>query len=194
MLDKIEKRLIDSAIRIVKGGEGCLYVIQIGELSYEPLIKNDLDKFSIMEDAQQKRMDILAKTDGACIINQEGELIAYGQKINETKSFEGYGTRNSAAFSASLLGNISIMGSQEQKKVKIFKQGGIVMQIDCLEKDVEKNTDKAVSLLSSIGIGTIGAIGTSLAIPALGVMLIPGIIIFSGSHYLINLLKNKELK
>lgn len=188
-ITSIEKKLIDSVIRILKDGEGCLYIINTGHINSEPLIKNDFEKFSIFEEFYQKRMDILAKTDGACIIDQEGYLIAYGARINSTNSFEGYGTRHSAAYSASLAGNISILGSQENKKVRIFKEGKLVMQIDALEKDIEGKTDKAVNILESVGIGTIGTLGVGLIIPT-GIALLPGVLIFASSHYLIkNLLK-----
>ena len=190
-LESIEKRLIDSTIRIIKDGEGCLFVIQLGELKYEPLIKNDFEKFSIMDDANNKRMDLMAKTDGACIINKEGELIAYAQKINETKAFEGYGTRHSAGFSASLLGNISILGSQENKKVRIFKEGAMIMQLDTLEKDIEKKTGQAVNLLESVGIGSLATLTAGALFPIAAVAIIPGILIFGSSHFIIKAIMEK---
>lgn len=192
MIDTIEKKLIDSAIRVVKHGEGCLYVIKLGELDSEPLIKNDLEKFSILEDANNKRMDILAKMDGACIVNTEGELFAYGVKINHTKSFEGFGTRHAAGFSASLTGNISILGSQENKKVRIFRDGKLVMQLDTLEKGIETQTGKAVSLLESIGVGAISTLSAGLMFPVAGVTLLPGILIFGSVHYIIKALTDKK--
>jgi DNA integrity scanning protein DisA with diadenylate cyclase activity len=192
MIDKIEKALIDSAIRIVKDGEGCLYVIKLGELSHEPLVKNDLEKFSIFEESNQKRMDILAKVDGACIIDKEGYLIAYGQKINDTRAFDGYGTRHSAGFTATLTGNISILGSQESKKVKIFKNGQMLMQLDILEKDIEKRTGEAANLLESIGAGAGATILANIAFPIAAVAIIPGILIFGSSHFIIKTLLNKK--
>jgi DNA integrity scanning protein DisA with diadenylate cyclase activity len=179
----IEKKLIDSAIRIIKEGEGCLFVIKKGDLSYEPLMVNDFKPFSIFEDIYQKRMDILAKVDGACIINDKGELIAYGMRINSTMSFTGFGTRHSAAYTASY-GNLAILGSQENKKVRIFKEGRIIMQIDALEKGIEQQTGNAVSILESVGVGTLGAIGAGLMLPTLGITLIPGILVFGSSHFI----------
>jgi len=193
MIEKIEQKLIDSAIRVIKDGEGCLYIIKLKELDCEPLVKNDLpESFSIFDDANQKRLDILAKTDGACIINEKGELISYGMKINNTKSFEGYGCRHSAGFSASLLGNISILGSQENKKVRIFKEGKLILQIDAMEKDIESKTGKAVNILESIGAGAITTLGVGI-IGVTGIALLPGILIFGSSHYLIrSLLDNSK--
>ena len=191
MIDKIEQKLIDSAIRVVKSGEGCLFVIKVNKVKCEPLMKNDLiEPFSIFKDFYQKRLDILAKLDGACIVNSKGELINYGMKINQTKSFLGYGTRHSAGYSTSLDGNISILGSQESKKVRIFKEGKLVMQIDTLEKNIESKTKHAVNILESIGVGALGTIGAGMFVPV-GIALIPGIIIFGSSHYLIKQLLSK---
>ena len=193
MIDKIEQKLIESAIRVVKDGEGCLFIIKINDtLSCEPLLKNDLtEPFSIFEDFYQKRLDILAKIDGACIVTIDGNLQSYGMKINKTKSFIGFGTRHSAAYSASIDGNISILGSQESKKVRIFKRGKLIMQLDVLEKGIENRTRTAVTLLESIGVGTIGTIGAGMLFP-IGIALIPGILIFGSSHYLIKSLLKRD--
>jgi len=191
-IKSIEQKLIDSAIRVVKSGEGCLYVIKLGELDHEPMIINDLpEPFSIFEDFYQKRLDILAKLDGACIIDKDGMLIAHSIKINNTKSFSGFGCRHSAAYTASLKGNTAILGSQENKKVKIFREGKMIMQIDVLEKDIEKKTGEAVNILESIGIGALSTLGAGMLIPAAGVALLPGILIFGSSHFLVKSLLNR---
>jgi len=191
MIDKIEQALIDSTIRILKSGEGCLYVIKQKDLACDPLIENDLEPFSIFDESNQKRMDILAKTDGACIIDDAGNLFAYGMKINSTKSFSGFGTRHAAALTASSKGNISILGSQESKKVKIFKKGRLIMQIDALENDIEKKTPQAVNLLESIGAGAVVSLGAGVLFPA-AVALIPGILVFGSSHFLIKSLLKRD--
>jgi hypothetical protein len=68
---------------------------------------------------------------------------------------------------------------------QIFKNGKLVMQLDALERNIHTKTSDAVSILESIGIGTLGTIGASLMVPTLGLSLIPGILIFGTSHYLI---------
>lgn len=189
MIDKIEKKLIESAIRVVRDGEGCLFVIKQNALDYEPLIKNDLEPFSIFEDTVQKRLDILAKTDGACIINDKGQLVGYGMRINSQNTLNGYGTRHSAAYSSSLKGNIAVLGSQESKKIRIFKEGKMIMQIDALEKNID--TSKAVNILESVGVGALGTLGIGI-LGITGLALIPGIILFGSSHFIIKYLANKE--
>jgi hypothetical protein len=65
------------------------------------------------------------------------------------------------------------MVSEEDKKVRIFKAGKMVMQIDPFQKGVEKSVPEAVNVLESVGAGTIGAIGTSILVPSLGIYLVP---------------------
>ena len=60
----------------------------------------------------------------------------------------------------------------------------MIMQIDALQKNVENEVPQAVDLLESVGAGAIGTIGTTLLIPALGITLLPGIIVFGSAYYL----------
>jgi hypothetical protein len=130
--------------------------------------------------------------DGAVIIDKNGFMKAYGVMIKSTKTFKNFGTRHSAALTASSIkGNLVVIISEEDKKLRILKDGKMIMQIDALQKDVEKSVPLAVNLLESVGAGAIGAIGTSLLIPALGITLIPGIIVFGSAYYLGKLLSNK---
>jgi hypothetical protein len=117
---------------------------------------------------------------------------AYAAQIADVKPFPSYGTRHSGAYTASLPGNIVILASEEDAKVRIFKNGKLVMQLDALERNIHTKTSDAVSILESIGIGTLGTIGASLMVPTLGLSLIPGILIFGTSHYLIKQLNQTK--
>ena len=64
------------------------------------------------------------------------------------------------------------------------------MQIDALETGIEHKTSQAVGLLESIGIGALGTIGAGLIIPATAIAIIPGILIFGSSHFLLKHLLN----
>jgi len=88
-------------------------------------------------------------------------------------------------------GNLVVVISEEDRKLRILKDGKMIMQIDALQKNAEKSISKVVNILESIGAGTIGTIGTSLLVPALGIALLPGIIVFGSAHYLIKLLLKK---
>jgi len=117
---------------------------------------------------------------------------AYGVMIKSTRTLKNFGTRHSAGITASQKGNLVIVVSEEDRKLRILREGKMIMQIDALQKDTEKAIPKAVGLLESVGVGTIGTIGTSLLVPTLGIALVPGIIVFGSVHYLGRLLVKKK--
>jgi DNA integrity scanning protein DisA with diadenylate cyclase activity len=189
-MEKVEKILVDIALKICKQRKGCMFVIMNNPFDYAPLIEQDIKPFSIFDN--QRRLETLALVDGACIINPQGNLIAYAVQILNVKP-RGYGgTRHQASYTASLNGNIVIISSEEDAKVRIFKEGKLVIQIDSLEKNIETRTSEAVSFLESIGVGTIGTIGVSVLAPSFGLTLIPGVIIFGTAHYLSQKLFDKK--
>ena len=189
-IQKIEEILIGIAIKIARQEKGCLFVIKQNGLQYENLIPQDVKPFRIIDN--QRRLEALALVDGACIIDKNGDLIAYAAQISNTKSFKGFGTRHSAAFTASLNKNIAILASEEDKKIRVFKNGKLLMQIDPMEKNIEHRTKEAVNVLESIGAGSIVTLGASVLAPTLGITLIPGIVIFGSTYYLIKMLQKKK--
>ena len=184
---KLEEVLIQVGLRIAKRGEGALFVV--GDVEYKPLVEQKVPPFVVVNNP--KLLESLALMDGAVIIDFDGRLKAYGVKIKSTKVLKNFGTRHSAALSASKKGNFVVIVSEEDKKVKILKEGKMVMQLDALQKDVEKTVPSAVDFLESIGAGTIGAIGTGLLVPTLGLTLLPGVVIFGSAYYLIKLLSRR---
>lgn len=187
-LKKIEEVLIHVGLRIAKRGEGALFVV--GDVDYEPLVEQSVSPFNIIENS--KLLESLALMDGAVIINHDGMMKAYGAMIKTKKTLKNFGTRHSAGLSASeVKSNLVVLISEEDKKIRILKQGKMIMQIDALQKNVEKSVPDAVHLLESIGAGTIGAIGTSLLVPGLGITLVPGIVLFGSAYYLVKVMHNK---
>lgn len=187
---KIEETLIQVGLRIAKRGEGALFVV--GKVKYEPLIDQSIPKFKATENP--KLLESLALIDGAVILDKQGYVTAYGVKIKSSLIFKNYGTRHSAALGASKNGNLVVLVSEEDKKIKILRNGKMIMQIDALQKNVEKSVHGAVNIMESIGAGTIGTIGTSLLVPALGISLLPGIIVFGSTYYLGKILHGKLSK
>jgi DNA integrity scanning protein DisA with diadenylate cyclase activity len=184
-LKKIEEILIQTGIEIAKKGEGALFIIS-NKCKYKKLLKQKIDKFSIFEKGAQKLLLSIAMIDGAVVVNREGVVVQYGAKLESKGVFRGYGTRHSAAYSASKTEDaIAILVSQEERKIKIFKQGKLIVQIDALQKNVEKQVSKANELLESVGVGTLSAIGVSALAPTLGIAIVPGIILFGAPYYLV---------
>jgi len=196
-IKEIEEKILKLAIHIARDGEGALFVIG-DKVDYSLLIKQKMKPFSVLESGSEKTLRALAVIDGAVIIDREGRVIKYGAMIKKARPYVGYGTRHAAAITASKNKNIAIMCSEEEHKVKIFKNGKFIMQIDALQKGIEKNIHKIATLLESLGAGFIGTIGVAALAPALGIALLPGVIIFGGGYYAIkslikvlNKVKNK---
>lgn len=188
-LKDLQETLIQVGLRIAKRGEGALFVI--GDTKYKPLVKQSVPPFKVKDNP--KLLESLAIIDGAVIIDKQGFMRAYGVMIKATKTFKNFGTRHSAGISAATGDNMVVLISEEDRKIRILKKGKMIMQIDALQKNVEESVPRAVDLIESIGAGTIGTIGTSLLIPALGITLVPGILVFGSAYYLGKLL-SKRLK
>jgi len=183
---KIKEKILVIAIELAKKGYGALFVITVGSnVEYSKLIKQNIPPFSIFKPGADKLLKSIATIDGAVIINKEGMVENYGVMIKKSKPFVGYGTRHAAAMTACKNKNLVILCSEEERKVKIFRDGKFIMQVDALEKNIEKNIPELVTVLESVGAGFIGTVGTITLAPALGIALIPGVLIFGGSYYAI---------
>ena len=184
---KLEELLIQVGLRIAKRGEGALFVV--GNVNYKPLVDQNVPPFKVLDNP--KLLESLALMDGAVVINPEGVMKAYGVMIKSKKTFRNFGTRHSAALTAAKGDNLVVIVSEEDKKIRILKHGKMVMQIDALQRDVEKTVPRAVEFLESVGAGTIGAIGTGLLVPALGITFLPGVVIFGSAYYLVKVISKK---
>ena len=187
-LKKLEKVLVQVGLRIAKRGEGALFVV--GDVEYKALIDQTVPAFKVIDNP--KLLESLALMDGAIIIDKNGLLKAYGAMIKSTTTFRNFGTRHSAGLTASKNpNNLVIIISEEDRKIRILKNGKMMMQVDALQKNVEDSVSDAVNVLEGIGAGTLGAIGTSIIAPSLGLALLPGIVIFGSGYYLTKLLAKK---
>jgi len=186
-MKKLEELLIQVGLRIAKRGEGALFVI--GDVEYKTLIKQQVPSFNALNNP--KLLESLALMDGAVLLDRKGMVRAYGIMVKSRQAFKNFGTRHSAGLSASYNGNIAIIISEEDRKIRIMKNGKMVMQIDALQKNVEKSVPEVVHILESLGAGTVGTIGTSLLVPALGIAFLPGVVLFGSAYYLARLLRKR---
>ncbi len=181
---KIQELLITVGLRIAKRGDGALFIV--GEVEYKPLMDQQVPSFNALKNP--KLLESLALMDGAVILNKEGVVTAYGVMVKSKKAFKNFGTRHSAGLSSSKGDNLVVIVSEEDRKIRILKSGKMIMQIDALQKNVEKSVPQAVNMLGSLGAGTVGAIGTGLLVPGLGIALVPGIVVFGSAYYLAKIL------
>lgn len=189
MNNTLNEKIIEVALKIAKRGEGALIVV--GKCEYTPLVKQEVKPFNILDNP--KLLESLALMDGAVILDKFGILEAYGVKIKSNKIFPNFGTRHSAGMSASSNnGTTAYVISEEDKKIRVFKGGRQVMQIDALEKKIETKISEAARILETIGAGTLGSVGASILLPTLGIAFVPGIIVFATSYWVINEIRRRE--
>ncbi len=186
-LKKLEELLIQVGLKIARRGEGALFIV--GSTSYKTLVKQSVKPFYIKDNL--KLLESLALMDGAVVISKDGKMKAYGAMIKSTKTLKNFGTRHSAAISASKGENLVVVVSEEDRKVKIIKNGKMLMQFDALQRNVEEEISSAINILESVGAGTLGTIGTSLLVPGLGLTLLPGVIVFGSAYYLTKVLTKR---
>src|SRR3989338_10477921 len=148
---KLQELLIQVGLRIAKRGEGALFVV--GSTEYKPLIKQQVPSFNALRNP--KLLESLALMDGAVILDKTGWVKAYGAMVKSKKAFRNFGTRHSAGLSSSYNGNTAVIVSEEDRKIRIMRNGKMVIQIDALQKNVEKSVHGAVEILESVGAGTI---------------------------------------
>jgi len=188
-IKEIEECLMKVGLRIANRKEGALFVV--GKTKYEPLIEQSVPPFDAIKNP--KLLESLALIDGAVILDNKGTVKAYGVLIKTKKAYKNFGTRHSAAITASEdEKNFVLLVSEEDKKLRIFKKGKMIMQIDPEHKDVQKSISSATRILESIGVGTVGTIGVGILAPALGITLLPGVVVFGAAHYFGKRLFSKE--
>lgn len=188
-MKELEECLIKVGLRVANRNDGALFVV--GKTKYAPLIDQTVPKFEAKKNP--KLLESLALIDGAVILNHKGVVEAYGVLIKTDAAFKNFGTRHSAAMTASKdKNNFVLLVSEEDKKLRIFKHGKMVMQIDPKEKNVEQSITPAATILESIGVGTMGTIGVGLLAPTLGIALLPGVVVFGAAHYFGKKLFNKK--
>jgi len=190
-LMRVEKKVLDIALKIA-GQDGALFVI--GELEegkdYELLFPNIFEgkNFNVLRRGMDKLLEKLAQVDGATIIQKDGTIVAVGALIKNSKSFFGAGTRHSAAKTISEKAELVVLVSEEDKNVKLFKGGQLILIMDPETKEIKRYSKKILDFINANDAALIG--GGLAATSVLGVPILPGIFVFGGSYYLIrNLIK-----
>lgn len=179
---KIEKIIIEIALEIASEKKGALFVIG-NNFAYKRMMKLEISPLNVLDTANKRIIKNLATMDGACLINRQGYLHECGVMIKSSAVLKGYGTRHIAGLSASKDKNIAILASEEDAKVRIFRDGKLVLQLDSLVKNKKESVHAAIGVLEAVGAGAITTIGAVTLIPAFAISFIPGVLIFGTSYY-----------
>jgi len=182
--DKVYEIILPVAKQIARTKEGALFVIGPSNKFrhlYDTLFPQILAKCNLKQAGMAKVLEKLATLDGAVIISNEGDLIAYGVKIKKSIPVPGYGTKHAAAagITTYVPDSIAVLVSEEINWVKVFKNGKIILEMDS-EENPKSMENKIISFLSEGDTALLTAGGISAAI--LGGAAIAPIMIAGGTY------------
>ena len=186
-MDKeVVKLLIDIALEFGQEKRGSFFIVTNKDISkhYKLLYPDLFSKVDINIKDKDARTVIkkLAELDGAIIVDDDGKIITYGAEITKKSVVvKGHGTRHAAALGISFIpGVTSIISSEEDGCVRIFKVGATLIEINPLTKTPPTLSEKIANLIASAHLPVIG--GGGLASIALGVNPLVAAIVFTGSY------------
>lgn len=182
--EKVYEVILPVAKQIARSKEGALFVIGPAhrfKRLYEPLFPQVLDKTNIKQAGMSKVLEKLATLDGAVVVSNTGDLIAYGVKIKKSIPVPGYGTKHAAAagITTHVTDSIAVLVSEEINWVKVFKEGKIILEMDS-EENPKSMENKIISFLSEGDTALLTAAGISAAI--LGGAAVAPIMIAGGTY------------
>ncbi len=163
------KIVLSMTEEMAKKKMGSLFIISKESISkYYDLLYPDLfsgKRINIKDESARVVLLKLAELDGGIIIDDKGYVKAYGAKIKKTKIFLGHGTRHSAALGISSVKNvISILSSEEDGMVRIFREGKLIAEINPKTGENQKLLDRLSDILTQpdIQIATSGGVASLL--------------------------------
>ena len=179
------KILVDMSMEFGREKKGSMFVVTQSDIKkYYKLLYPDLftgRNINIHDKSAEIVVKTLADLDGATILDEEGNILAYGAQITKTSPYKGHGTRHSAALGISgIQGTISIVSSEEDGCVRIFRNGITLVEINPFTKTPPTLSERIADLITSTHIPLLG--GGSLASVALGVNPFVAAIVFTGSY------------
>ncbi|MBU2637439.1 MAG: DNA integrity scanning protein DisA nucleotide-binding domain protein [Nanoarchaeota archaeon] len=182
--EKVYEIILPVAKQIARSKEGALFVIGPAnkfKKLYDPLFPQVLEKVNLKQAGMGKVLEKLATLDGAVVISNTGDLLAYGVKIKKSIPVPGYGTKHAAAagITTHVQDSIAVLVSEEINWVKVFKNGKIILEMDS-EENPKSMESKIISFLSEGDTALLTAAGISAAI--LGGAAVAPIMIAGGTY------------
>lgn len=151
-----------------KQKKGALFVIAPKSTfkgKYELLYPQVSSKVKINSKGFDEVIYKLAELDGAFLVSNTGELIAFGARIKKSKTIQGKGTKHAAAsgITSRIKKSTAILISEENGWIKVFKNGNIILETD--GKDTTPNiTKKVIDFITDNDTALITAAGASAAV------------------------------
>ena len=190
------KRVISACLDLAFGTveEGSLFVIELdrkhGRGDYYtrvfPSVRTTGGKaLSVMRVKDALVIKHLAQLDGATIIDRNGRLKEFGVTLKKESTFIGHGKRHAFAAGTSKIGNaICILASEEDKHVRLFRDGVCVAELDSKTKVPTNFKHRVVDIVTNPLSQILVASGIATSILTLNP--IPAIITITGSSVIVS--------
>lgn len=161
---EIYEHIFPIARQIARNKGGALFIVGAKrklKRNHELMFPEMIGGYSLKEPGIGKVLVKLATLDGAVLISDHGDILAYGAKLKRSRPLKGFGTRHAAACGMTyhVKDSFGILVSEESNWVKIFKEGGIALEIPEEEftRDIDQKifsflVDKDTALLTDSGI------------------------------------------
>lgn len=185
--------IVEACIELSYGQfEGCLFAVELSrpgkgyyKASNEDIFKKAGKRLSVLDERDRVIIRKLASLDGAMIINQKGELMHFGATLNYSRNFIGHGKRHAFALGTTrhVPEVVCILASEEDRKIRAFRNGFLIAEIDEETKLPTKATHRVAELLTSRVTGLIVASGIAASILTLNP--IPAIVTISGTQIIV---------
>ena len=194
---EVYNQILDFSKTISNKKEGALFVIAKDNKFkglYEKLYPQIIDHANIFEKGAKELILKLAELDGAFLIDNKGNIIAFGTRITKSKVLPGYGTKHAAAVGITeyIKDSTAILVSEESGWIKVFKTGKLIIEIDPTKNTPPSIMHKIISFITDNDTALLATAGASAAI--MGV--IP-VVVVSGTYLAIKTTSNiikKSLK
>ncbi len=136
--EEVYNIVLELAKDIARETMGALFVIGPKKKfhgTYEPLYPEIIKGHYLHEKGMRIIIEKLAELDGAFLIAEDGELLAFGARIRKAASIPGYGTRHAAAagITMTLPEATAIVVSEEVSWIRVFQEGKIILEMDSSE-------------------------------------------------------------
>jgi|YelNatPaOPRAMG01_1025707.scaffolds.fasta_scaffold06143_6 hypothetical protein len=181
-IDLVTRKILQNAIEI--GRIGSLFIIGTPPRKYWETNYKKLKNLNVLNDDDNKVIKKLAEIDGATIIDQNGNLKAYGVTIKTTKHVLGHGKRHASAAGISKHKTIAILSSEEDGYVRVYKNGLCIEEINAKTKLPITTIQKLANFINKPDIRALTAGGVALSIVA-APLTVP-FLVFTGTYFLIN--------
>ncbi|VVB76860.1 DisA bacterial checkpoint controller nucleotide-binding protein [uncultured archaeon] len=188
--EKVIEACMDLAFQCVK--EGSLFVIELDGASagyytkvFHSLIRDDKKKLNVTVESDKPIIKNLAALDGAVILNNRGDMREFGVTLKKQMTFFGHGKRHAFAVGTSRLrGLVCILASEEDKHVRLFREGVCVADVDSRTRVPAKLKHRLVRVLDTPLSKVLVASGITASILTLNP--IPAIVTITGSSVIVS--------